>query len=203
MNLEKRILLVGDSCTGKSAMAFKLTENTFLDCYEPTGFDDFQTEVLTPSGVSHLTVLDSSGKHGDKDIRGRMYSTCDAVVICFDLTNARTLVNAMNFWVPEAKHYHPGIPIYIAGCKKDIACEAVCSCCTGSCCVLSEADLLQVMDRSDAVAYTECSARADDAGVEAWFSAVVESLNHKKEKNVKNILSVIKKQSKNFKKRFF
>jgi len=203
MTSEKRILLVGDSCTGKSALAFKLTENTFLDCHEPTGFDDFQTELWSASGINHLTVLDTSGKHEDRDIRGRMYQTCDAVIICFDLTNASTLENAMDFWVPEAKHYRQGIPIYIAGCKKDIACESVCSCGTGNCCALSEGDLLQVMDRTNAVAYAECSARAAEGGVEAWFSAVIESLDiHKKAKNPKHILSVIKKQSKNFKKRF-
>lgn len=201
--LKKRILLVGDSHCGKSALAFRLTQNLFLDLYEPTGFDEFQTELWTSWGTCTLAILDTSGRHMDGDIRARTYKSCDAVVICFDLSKRTTLESVEKFWLPEMKHYCPGVPIYIAGCKKDIECEAICTCERRQCCILKEREVLEFIDRIGAVAYAECSAALGaDNGVEEWFSVVVKSSHHKKSKGAKRMLSVIKKQSRNVRRRF-
>lgn len=201
-SIKKRVLLVGDTCCGKSALAFKLTQNLFLDLYQPTGFDDFQTELWTPLGLCDLTILDISGDHRDKDIRARMYNSCDAVVICFDLCKQATLASVEEFWLPEVKQYCANIPIYIAGCKKDAACKAICNCNSRDCCVQTDGELLKFMDKTGAVAYTECSARATDSGVEDWFSAVVESSHQKKTNNAKRMLSILRKRSKSVRRRF-
>ena len=193
-SMKKRVVLVGDSGCGKSALAYKLTENLFLDFYEPTGFDDFQTELLTDKGSCKLTILDTSGNHDDGNIRALTYKACDAVIICFDLTDQSSLFNVEKFWLPELKKLCPNVPTYIAGCKRDAVCENCCTC-GYDCCIQTQKEFLEIIQRTGAVAYTECSAVLKDDGVERLFQVVVKTCNQKK-KSAKQMITKIKKQSK-------
>ena len=196
------MVLVGDSGCGKSALAIKLTENLFLDVYDPTEFDDFQTEIRTGKGNCNLTILDTSGSHECENVRSLAYKGCDAVVICFDLTDQSSFDNVEKVWLPELQKHCPKVPFYIAGCKSDAMCSNECNC-GGDCCTQSEKELLEIIARTGAVAYTECSAALDtDYGVEGLFQVVIESCTQKKKNGAKKMLSKIKKQSKNIKKRF-
>ena len=201
--LKKRVVLVGDSGCGKSALAVKLTENMFLDLYEPTEFEDFQTEVRTAKGNCKLTLLDTSGCHDYGNVRSLTYKGCDAVIICFDLTDSATLDSVESFWLPELKSHCPNTPIYISGCKRDAMCSDSKGCTCGSnCCTQSEKELLDIIERTGAVAYTECSAAYDvDEGVDALFQVVIETSSQKKKMGAKKMMSKLKKQSKSIKRR--
>lgn len=203
--LKKRVVLVGDSGCGKSALAVKLTENMFLDIYQPTEFDDFQTEVRTAKGNCKLTLLDTNGCHSYGNVRSLTYKGCDAVIVCFDLTDASTLESVETFWVPELKAHCPNTPLYIAGCKRDAMCSDSSSegcTCGGNCCTQTEKELLDIIERTGAVAYTECSAAYDiDEGIEGLFQVVIETSTQKKKMGAKKMMSKIKKQSKNIKRR--
>lgn len=198
--MKKRVVLVGDSGCGKSALACKLTENIFLDCYEPTGFDDFQAELWTAKGLCSLTILDTSGDHGNSNVRALNYKTCDAVVVCFDLTDQTSLLNVEKMWLPELKQLCPNVPFYIAGCKRDAMCEKGCSC-GYDCSTQTEKELLKIVERTGAVAYTECSARMQDDGVEGLFQVVIETSNQKRKNGAKRMISRIKRQSKTVRRR--
>ena len=200
-SFSKRVALVGDSGCGKSALAFKLSENIFLDFYEPTGFDDFQTEVWTTLGLCDLTILDISGNHQDRDVRAMTYKSCDAVIICFDLCDKTTLTIVEKFWLPELKKYCPNMPHYIVGCKRDAMCEKDCIC-GYNCCTQTEKELLQVVQRTGAVAYAECSALTQDSGVEDLFKVVIETSNQKRRNSAQKMMSKIKKQSRTVRRRF-
>jgi len=194
--------LVGDSGCGKSALAFKLTENAFPDFYEPTGFDEFQTEVQTSKGQCNLTILDTSGNHDDSAIRALTYKSCDSVVVCFDLCDKTSLSNVENFWVPELKRSCPSVPVYLVGCKRDAMCDKKCVC-DFDCCMHTEEELLDIIQRTGAVAYTECSAKTTkDGSLESLFQTIVESSNQKKSNGTKNFFSRIRKQSKSVQRRF-
>ena len=198
----KRVVLVGDSGCGKSALAFKLTENAFLDVYEPTGFDEFQTEVQTSKGQCSLTILDTSGSHDDNAIRALSYKSCDSVMVCFDLCDQTSLSNVENFWVPELKQSCPNVPIYLVGCKKDALCDKKCVC-DFDCCMQTEEELLEIIQRTGAVAYTECSAKTTkDGALESLFQTIVESSSQKRGKGAKKLFSRIRKQSKFVQRRF-
>ena len=201
-SLKKKIVLVGDAGCGKSALAVKLTENMFLDYYEPTDFENFHTEIRTAKGNCSLTILDTSGNHEQENVRALTYKGCDAVVICFDLTNEESLASVEKAWLPELKAHCPNVPVYIAGCKRDAMCTNGSCNCGESCCTLSESELLCIIERTGAVAYTECSAAlGEDDGVEGLFQVVVETSSQKKKSKAK-MLSKIKKRSKSIKRRF-
>ncbi len=198
-SLKKRVMLVGDSGCGKSALAFKLKESVFLDIYEPTGFDDFQTEVWTPLGLCDLTILDTSGSHEDQNLRAKTYKSCDAVLVCFDLSDQTSLSNTEHFWIPEVKKHCPHVPLYIVGCKRDARCEESCTC-GYDCCTHTEEDLLQVVQKTGAVAYAECSSLTQDNGVEELFQVVIETSNQRRRNSAQKMMSKIKKQSRSVRK---
>lgn len=201
MSIKKRVALVGDSGCGKSAMAFKVAENIFLDIYEPTGFDDFQTELWTPLGLCDLTILDTSGCHEDKEIRARTYKSCDAVLVCFNLCDQTTLTNVEEFWIPEIKKRCPHVPLYIVGCQRDARCEKECTC-GYDCCTQTEKELLETVQRTGAVAYAECSALTQDSSVEELLKVVIETSNQRRRNSAQKMMSKLKKQSKNVRRHF-
>ena len=197
--MKKTIVLVGDSGCGKSALAYKLTENIFLDFYEPTGFDDFQTEIRMDKGSCNLTILDTSGNHEDENLRAPTYTACDAIAICFDLTDQASLTNVEKVWLPEFKKFCPNVPFYIMGCKKDLMCENGCTC-GYDCCTQTEKELFEIIQRTGAVVYTECSALSNDNGVEDFFQVVIKTCSRKR-KTSKEMIYKIKKQSKTIRRR--
>ena len=200
---KKTVVLVGDAGCGKTAIAAKLTENIFLENYEPTDFERYQAEVQTVKGVCNVTILDTSGLHQEgRNHRALAYRGCDAVILCFDLTDVTTLHSLEQYWIPELKATCPGVPFYIAGCKCDAMCKGSnCTCADGTCCTHSESELLEIVLRTGAVAYTECSAAAPEGGLEDMFQMVVESCSTKKKNGAKKMISSIKKRSKLIKRR--
>lgn len=199
---KKQVVLVGDAYCGKTALAARLSQDLFLSEYVPTDFDDFLAEVNTKLGVCQLTVLDTCGEHEDINVRSMAYKGCDAVIICFDLTDLRTLENVEAKWVPEVLKYCPGVPFYIAGCKRDAMCDAAEGCvCGARCCTQSDKDLVELVERTGAVAYTECSALTFE-NVEELFQTVAEvSPSKRKNSTGKKIMSSLKKKSKRLHKR--
>ena len=197
---KKRIVLVGDVGCGKTALVAKLSQDLFLDFYSPTEFvEDFSAEIHSSKGTScKLTVLDTSGCHEESNIRALAYKGCDAVIVCFDLTNEATLKNVEAKWLPELKEHCPSVPVYLAGCKRDLTvCDSIGGCvCGGNCCTPSESELMEIIDRTGAVAYVECSALTSE-GVEDVFQIAVDAATSKrKKKGAKKIISSLKRKSK-------
>jgi len=202
----KKVVVVGDSGCGKSALAVRLTENVFLESYQPTDFEGFRTEILTSKGKHQLSLLDTSGSHAMafSKVRSLAYRDCDAVVICFDLTEQSTLTSVEEFWIPEALQHCPSVPLFLVGCKKDATCSTdACSCSQNCCMQRSEKEVLEFLTRTGVAAYAECSSAVDVfCGVEQLIRAVVETSLLKKKVCNKKTIAKIKKQSKDLKDRF-
>jgi len=77
-------------------------------------------------------------------------------------------------------------------------CSKVCDC-GYNCCIKSEKELLQIVQRTGAVSYTESSAAACE--IERLFQMIVETSTRKGHVCAKNIVYKIIKQSKSFKHR--
>ncbi len=204
---KKRVVLVGDSHCGKTALAARLSQDLFLaDEYVPTDFDDFVVEVNTKLGVCQMTVLDTGGEHEDvSDVRSMAYKGCDAVIICFDLTDQSTLESVEVKWVPEVIKQCPGVSFYIAGCKRDAMCDRAADgftcACGAKCCAQSESDLVELIERTGTVAYTECSALTFE-NVEELFQTVAEvSFGKRKNSTGKKIMRSLRRKSRRLQKR--
>ena len=192
---KKRIVLVGDDGCGKTSLAVRMSQDLFVDYYSPTDFDDFSAEIQTKKGSCKLTVLDTAGRHDETEIRSLAYKGCDAVIVCFDLTDQSTLENIETHWLPEVKEHCPGVPFYFAGLKRDAMCEERCTC-GGDCCTQNEEELMTIIEKAGAVAYVECSA-ATGANVEDTFQIVLDTVAVPKRKaSAKKVVASLKKKSK-------
>jgi len=191
--VKKQIALVGDRGCGKTSLAVRISSDMFLDCYLPTQFvDDFTAEVDMARFTCKLTLLDLSGSYENENIRSLVYNGCDAVVLCFDLTDSSSLESVESKWLPELEENCPGVPFILAGCKRDVMCDGPEGCvCGGACCtrLLNETELAALILRTRAKAYIECSARTMD-GVQELARLGVE-VAQKKRKVAKRFASSI------------
>ena len=193
------MVLVGDTGCGKSALAYRLMENVFLYFHEPTGFDNYNIEMSAAEGSCNLNILDTSGIHEDGGVRALTYQkSCDAIILCFDLTDQSSLTNTEKFWLPEIQKHCPNVPFYIAGCKKDSRCVTRCNC-DCDCCTQTENEFLEIVERSGAVAFMECSALVEGGGIQELFQAVIKS--RKRKNSAQYIISKIKQQTKTVRRR--
>ncbi len=193
---KKRFVLIGDAYCGKTTMAARLSQIPIIfDEYIPTDFDDFSAVVSTKYGRCELTLLDTCGEHEDvSDVRSMAYKGCDAVIICFDLTDQSTLESVEAKWVPEVIQHCPGVPVYIAGCKRDAMCDGAEGCVCGErCCTQTEKDVVDLIERTGAVAYTECSARTGES-VDELFQVAAETAAACKKTSAKKLVASLKKK---------
>ena len=42
------------------------------------------------------------------------------MLVCFSITNPRSLENVESKWIPEVTHHCPGVPILLVGTKADL-----------------------------------------------------------------------------------
>lgn len=200
---KKRVVLVGDDGCGKTALAVKFTENFFIDGMSSAhSFDFYQTDFKTHKGSCKVTVQDTSAAFEDAHHRALTYKGCDAVIVCFDLSNRATLESIERRWMRELKEHCPTTPVYIVGCKRDAMCNSGSCTCSRCCSDLDEKELTDIIQRTGAVAYGECSAAMEsEDGVDALFQFVLETCTQKRLNGAKKIISSIKKQSKRLKRR--
>ena len=200
---KKRFVLVGDVYCGKTALAVRLSHDIFLGCdYIPTDFDNFTADVYTKHGRCHLTILDTSGECDENDfsVRSMAYDGCDGVIVCFDLTDRDTLDSVESKWLPELSKRCPGVPFYIVGCKRDAMCEGTEGCvCGANCCVQTEKEVMELIERTGTVAYIECSARSSE-NVVTLFKVASETVTACKKTSAKKLVASLKKKAKAFRK---
>ena len=187
---KKQIALVGDRHCGKTSLAVRLSSDLFLDYYYPTqSVDDFTAEVVTGKYTCKLTLLDIAGACESEDIRSLAYENCNAVVVCFDLTDATSLENITIKWLPELEEKCPGVPFILAGCKLDRTCVTDH---VGVCPQLTRAReaISGILTTTSAKAYIECSSKFMD-GVEELTQLVV-GVTEKKRTTAKKVAASIK-----------
>ncbi|KAG5412752.1 hypothetical protein IGI04_000319 [Brassica rapa subsp. trilocularis] len=130
-----KCVTVGDGAVGKTCLLISYTSNTFPTDYVPTVFDNFSANVTvdgntinlglwdTAERVSHLCVcfgLDETGQEDYNRLRPLSYRGADVFLLAFSLVSKASYENVSKKWVPELRHYAPGVPIILVGTKLDL-----------------------------------------------------------------------------------
>ncbi|KAL9275739.1 Rac-like GTP-binding protein RHO1-like protein [Drosera capensis] len=89
-----KCVTVGDGAVGKTCLLISYTSNTFPTDYVPTVFDNFSANVVVNGSTVNL------GQEDYNRLRPLSYRGAD--------------------WIPELKHYAPGVPIILVGTKLDL-----------------------------------------------------------------------------------
>lgn len=176
--VKKQIALVGDSQCGKTSLAIRLSYDMFLDYYHPTHLvDDYTTEVDAGKYNYTLTLLDLSGGCENDKIRSLVYEKCDAVVICFDLTDSTSLDRVTSKWLPELEKKCPRVPFILAGCKQDEVSGTDVDLSTQ---LETQRDVVKgLLYKGRARAYVECSSKFMD-GVDELTHLIVDVVQKKR-----------------------
>ncbi|SCV01836.1 LAMI_0G14048g1_1 [Lachancea mirantina] len=116
-----KIVVVGDGAVGKTCLLISYTQGTFPQEYVPTIFENYVTKVQGPKNkVIELALWDTAGQEEYNRLRPLSYTDVDLLLVCYSVDNKTSLFNVEELWVPEVKHFCPGVPIFLVGLKSDL-----------------------------------------------------------------------------------
>ncbi|MFH4975063.1 hypothetical protein AB6A40_001772 [Gnathostoma spinigerum] len=124
-----RIIVIGDSCVGKSSLLRYFTEGRIAEVSDPTVGIDFYTRMveISPECRIKLQLWDTAGQEKFRSITRSYYRNSVGVIIVYDITNRSTFEHVVD-WLNEAEANvggpHPEQCVFqIIGHKSDLDAE--------------------------------------------------------------------------------
>jgi len=120
-----KIIIIGDSCVGKTSLLKRYVNNTFLESYKATIGVDFLTKnIKINKKIISLQLWDTAGNERFHTLSNAFYRGADACIIVFDLTNINSF-NNLERWMDEFLVYSNisdpnNYPFIIIGNKSDL-----------------------------------------------------------------------------------
>jgi len=118
-----KILLIGNSGSGKSALLIRYCDDQFdSESATATIGVDFKLKVLSVHGKSYrLNLLDTAGQERFRTLSNSYYRGAHGVILVYDISNRESFL-AMERWYEEAEtNAMPGAVMYLVGSKLDKA----------------------------------------------------------------------------------
>ena len=123
MHISRKLVIVGDGCVGKTCILVCKQKGEFPEIHVPTVFDNYIIDVTVDDKLYELALWDTAGQESFDRLRPLSYPDTNVIIICYDITNKNSIENIIERWVPEIKHYLPGVPFVLCGTKKDLVNE--------------------------------------------------------------------------------
>ena len=118
-----KLVLVGDTSVGKSALITNYLFNNFSDNYEPTVLDVFQGKKNVKKKQYQLEIHDTSGDDYLGVNRAIQYKHADCFMLCVAVNN-RTSLDRITEWKAEIMAVEKQKPIYLILTKSDLTEQA-------------------------------------------------------------------------------
>ncbi|KAL9644573.1 hypothetical protein ABK040_015312 [Willaertia magna] len=100
-----KLVLVGDSGTGKSSILMQFTEDEFKEHISPTIGVDFKVKFIEAKKKRvKLTIFDTAGQERFRTLTSSYYRNAHAVILVYDVTRKETFDNIQN-WLKECNLY--------------------------------------------------------------------------------------------------
>lgn len=124
LNIDGKLVLLGDSGVGKSSIAMRYVNNVFSEAFEVTiGGGYLQQIVRLKDGTSlKLDIWDTGGQERYRALLQLYYRDADAALITYDVTNARSLENC-EYWVNELRRTEENCILCLVANKIDVPAE--------------------------------------------------------------------------------
>ena len=163
-----KVLLIGDSGTGKSCLLIRFAEDIFSDNYISTIGVDFKIKTIEIEGKTvKMQVWDTAGQERFRTITASYYRGSNGVIIVYDVTD-RESFDHVNFWMKEVDRLaSPDVCRLLVGNKTDL---------TDKRAVTTEEG--QALATQYGVAFLETSAR-DNQNVEQAFMKMAATMQKK------------------------
>eukprot|EP00806_Schmidingerella_arcuata_P002489 Macronucleus_3249.p1 GENE.Macronucleus_3249~~Macronucleus_3249.p1 ORF type:complete len:220 (+),score=19.43 Macronucleus_3249:1-660(+) len=171
-----KLVLLGDSCVGKSCLLVRFADDDFIENYSATIGVDFRFRSINHCNRKvKLQIWDTAGQERYRTITNAYYKGAEGIILCFDLFKKQSFDN-LEVWLAEVeKHGKTDVQIVVIANKAD-QCE------DGLEPEVSEADIAEFTRRRGIEVY-RCSAKSGQ-NVESTFLKLTEILISKTEPNV-------------------
>ncbi|XWS62645.1 hypothetical protein CRYUN_Cryun06bG0028400 [Craigia yunnanensis] len=83
-------------------------------------FDNFSANVVVDGNTVNLGLWDTAGQEDYNRLRPLSYGGADVFLLAFSLISKASYENVAKKWIPELRHYAPGVPIILVGTKPDL-----------------------------------------------------------------------------------
>ncbi|XP_072229934.1 rho-related GTP-binding protein RhoN-like [Leuresthes tenuis] len=118
--LRCKIVVVGDSQCGKTALLQVFAKDSYPENYVPTVFENYTASFEIDKQRIELNMWDTSGAAYYENVRPLAYPDSDAVLICFDISRPETLDSVLKKWQGETQEFCPNAKVVLVGCKLDM-----------------------------------------------------------------------------------
>ncbi|KAK8624437.1 hypothetical protein V6N13_065782 [Hibiscus sabdariffa] len=167
-----KCVTVGDGAVGKTCLLISYTSNTFPTDYVPTVFDNFSANVVVDGSIVNIGLWDTAGQEDYNRLRPLSYRGADVFILAFSLISKASYENIAKKWIPELKHYAPGVPTILVGTKLDLRNDEQYFIDHPASTPISTAQGEELKKQIGAPAYIECSAKTKQ-NVKAVFDAAI------------------------------
>lgn len=100
-----KILLIGDSGSGKTSILNRFIDKSFNEKYIPTVGIDFRTKIIEQDGKKiKLQIWDIAGQTRFKSVTSSFYRGAVGIVIVYDVTDKKSFENVAH-WLNEIDRY--------------------------------------------------------------------------------------------------
>lgn len=121
MDLQFKIVIVGDSGCGKTSLFNSYIRGSFPREYEPTIFENHRSFVQRENGdIISADLWDTAGQEEYERLRRLSYQDADLVIIAYNINSSDSLSNIPDVWAIETLTYSPGSLILLVGLKSDM-----------------------------------------------------------------------------------
>ena len=102
---EYKIVIVGESAVGKTALLYKYSEGIFKNGLISTIGLDFRTKIVDVEGVPvRLQVWDTAGQERFRTLSKQLFRGAKGIVLVFDITNRKSY-EQLNYWISSFESY--------------------------------------------------------------------------------------------------
>ena len=116
-----KMLIIGDSGTGKSSIVLRECDDTFTDTFISTIGVDFKIKTVEKNGkVIKMQIWDTAGQERFRTITSSYYRGSQGIFLIFDLTDKETFDN-IRLWLTECERFaSPSVKKILVGNKCDL-----------------------------------------------------------------------------------
>ena len=119
-----QLLIIGDSCVGKTSLLTRYTTGTFKEEYIATvGIDYYTKNETINDKIISIKLWDTVGQERYKALTQNFFKNAEGVMVVYDITKVESFDN-LKFWINSIKQNMENkniiIPVIIIGNKVDM-----------------------------------------------------------------------------------
>lgn len=124
-----KLLIIGESGTGKSALLVRFADDIFSEGYVSTIGVDFKIRTVELDGKTvKLQIWDTAGQERFQTIVSSYYRGAHGICLVYDITNPLSFERLQATWIDQIKKYaSENVKLLLVGNKSDLADQRVVS----------------------------------------------------------------------------